>query len=88
MVVLPNGMKAVVAGLDNFLVAQKEGMLMICPNTNSDLIRKLINEAYQKAKKAGRKPQQQPSEPIRNSTAWDSGCLNCNFWREKKVKKM
>ena len=45
MVVLPNGMKAVVAGLDNFLVAQKEGMLMICPNTNSDLIRKLINEA-------------------------------------------
>ena len=41
-------------------------------------IQKLINEAYQKAKKAGRKPHQPPSEPIRNSTTWNSGCLNCN----------
>lgn len=45
MVRLPEGMKAVVAGLDNFLVAMENGVLMICPNDRPDAVRKLINEA-------------------------------------------
>jgi len=45
MVYLPHEMKAIVAGLDNFLVAQKDGMLLICPNTDPDYVRRMINEA-------------------------------------------
>ena len=45
MVRLPEGMKAVVAGLDNFLVALENGVLMICPNDRPDAVRRLINEA-------------------------------------------
>lgn len=42
---LPEGMKAVIAGLDHYLVAQENGILMICPNTDPDYVRRLINEA-------------------------------------------
>lgn len=45
MVRLPKEMKAVVAGLDGFLVALKGDTLMICPNKDSDQVRRLINEA-------------------------------------------
>ena len=45
MVSLPEGKKAVIAGLDNFLVAEKDDVLMICPNDNPDFTRRLINEA-------------------------------------------
>ncbi len=45
MVSLPEGMDAVICGLDNYLVAEKDGRLLICPNTDPDLIRRLINEA-------------------------------------------
>lgn len=42
---LPEGMKAVICGLDNYLVAQENGILMICPNTDPDYVRRLINQA-------------------------------------------
>lgn len=45
MVYLPDNMKAVVAGLDNILVAQQGHMLFICPNNSPDYVRKMINEA-------------------------------------------
>ncbi|EJW98369.1 mannose-1-phosphate guanylyltransferase (GDP) [gut metagenome] len=45
MVRLPKQMKAVVAGLDGFLVVQEGDHLMICPNQDVDYIRRLINEA-------------------------------------------
>lgn len=45
MVCLPDGKKAVIAGLDNYLVVEKGDVLMICPNDNPDLVRRLINEA-------------------------------------------
>lgn len=45
MVRLPEGMKAVVAGLDNFLVAQEGNSLLVCPNTDPDYVRRMINEA-------------------------------------------
>lgn len=45
MVRLPEGLKAVVCGLDNFLIVQQDDVLMICPNDNPDQIRRLINEA-------------------------------------------
>ena len=45
MVRLPEGMKAVVAGLDNYVVAVQDNVLMVCPNENPDAVRRLINEA-------------------------------------------
>lgn len=45
MVHLPDGMKAVVAGLDNILVAQQGNVLFICPNGDPDYVRRMINEA-------------------------------------------
>lgn len=45
MVYLPDGMKAVVAGLDNILVALQDDMLFICPNNDPDYVRRMINEA-------------------------------------------
>lgn len=44
MVRLPANMKAVIAGLDGFLVALQGNTLMICPNKDPDAIRRLINE--------------------------------------------
>lgn len=45
MVSLPEGKKAIIAGLDNFVVAENDNVLMICPNDNPDFTRRLINEA-------------------------------------------
>lgn len=45
MVRLPKGMKAVIAGLDNILVAQEDNILLICPNDNPDYVQRLINES-------------------------------------------
>jgi len=45
MVRLPKNMKAVVAGLDNILVAQEGNILFICPNNDPDFVRRMINEA-------------------------------------------
>ena len=42
---LPEGMKAVVAGLDGYLVALEENALLICPNDRPDAVRRLITEA-------------------------------------------
>lgn len=42
---LPNDMKAVIAGLDNYLVAQEGDVLMICPNDDPNYVRRMINEA-------------------------------------------
>ena len=45
MVRLPKNMKAVIAGLDGYVVAQENDTLLICPNADADAIRRLINEA-------------------------------------------
>ncbi len=45
MVSLPKGKKAIIAGLDNFVVAENGNVLMICPNDSPDFTRRLINEA-------------------------------------------
>ena len=45
MVRLPKNMKAVIAGLDGYVVAQENDTLLICPNADVDAIRRLINEA-------------------------------------------
>lgn len=45
MIRLPHDMKAVIAGLDNYLVVQEGDMLMICPNDDPDYVRRLITEA-------------------------------------------
>ena len=45
MVALPEGMGAVLKGLDGYLVAQEGNMLVICPNEDPALVRRLANEA-------------------------------------------
>ena len=45
MVRLPQQMKAVIAGLDNYLVVQEGNILMICPNDDRNYVRRIINEA-------------------------------------------
>ena len=45
MVRLPKEKRAVIAGLDNFLVVEKDDVLMICPNDDPDFVRRMINEA-------------------------------------------
>lgn len=45
MVRLPKELKAVIVGLDNYMVAEENGVLMICPNSNPDFVRRIINEA-------------------------------------------
>lgn len=45
MVRLPKGKKAVVAGLDNILIAEEGDVLFICPNGDPDYVRRMINEA-------------------------------------------
>ena len=42
---LPEKLKAVIVGLDNYLVTENEGVLMICPNSDPDLVRRIITEA-------------------------------------------
>lgn len=42
---LPDGMGAVIKGLDGYLVAQSGKLLVICPNEDPALVRRLVNEA-------------------------------------------
>ena len=44
MVRLPQHMKAIIAGLDGYVIAQQGDILMICPNSDPDATRRLINE--------------------------------------------
>lgn len=37
-------MKAIIAGLDGYVIAQQGDILMICPNSDPDATRRLINE--------------------------------------------
>ena len=48
MVSLPKEMGAVIKGLDGYLVAQKDNMLVICPNDDPALIRRLADETQMK----------------------------------------
>lgn len=48
IVVLPKGMGAVVRGLDGYLVACKDNMLLVCPNEDPALARRLANEVQMK----------------------------------------
>lgn len=45
LVCLPEGMGAVLKGLEGYLVAQKGNMLVVCPNEDPALVRRLANEA-------------------------------------------
>lgn len=42
---LPSGRKAVIVGLDNYLVTEENGVLMICPNSSPEFVRRIITEA-------------------------------------------
>lgn len=44
VIALPRHMKAIIAGLDGYVVSEQNGILMICPNNDPDAIRRLINE--------------------------------------------
>jgi len=45
LVRLPEGMAAVIKGLDGYLVAQEGHILVVCPNDDPALVRRLVNEA-------------------------------------------
>ena len=45
LVRLPSGTAAVIRGLDGYLVAACENVLVICPNDDPALVRRLVNEA-------------------------------------------
>lgn len=45
LVRLPHSLNAVIKGLDGYLVAQEGNMLVICPNDDPALVRRLLNEA-------------------------------------------
>ena len=45
LVSLPAGMAAVIHGLDGYLIAQQGNTLLICPNNDPALVRRLANEA-------------------------------------------
>jgi len=44
LVCLPDGMAAVVRGLKGYLIAANDNVLVICPNDDSALLKKLVNE--------------------------------------------
>lgn len=48
LVSLPDGMAAVVRGLDGFLVAANDNVLVVCPNDDPALVKALFNEAQVK----------------------------------------
>lgn len=45
LVRLPDGMGAAIKGLDGYLIAQDGNLLVICPNEDPALVRRLLNEA-------------------------------------------
>lgn len=48
LVCLPDTKAAVIAGLEGFLVAEKDGVLVICPNGDATIVRRLVTEAQVK----------------------------------------
>ena len=45
IVVLPSGKLAVVAGMDGYLIAESDNVLLICPKDQESAIRKYVNDA-------------------------------------------
>ncbi|MBR1732776.1 MAG: NTP transferase domain-containing protein [Alloprevotella sp.] len=45
LVCIPDGVAAVLHGLDGYLVASSGNVVVVCPNNNPTLVRKLLNEA-------------------------------------------
>ena len=48
VVVMPEGKAAVIKGLEGFLVAERDGVLVICPNNDPKTVRRLADEAMVK----------------------------------------
>ena len=48
LVCLPDAKAAVIAGLEGYLVAEKDGVLVICPNNDPAIVRRLVTEAQMK----------------------------------------
>lgn len=48
LVCLPDAKAAVIAGLEGYLVAEKDGVLVICPNHDAAIVRRLVTEAQMK----------------------------------------
>lgn len=48
LVCLPDVKAAVIAGLEGYLVAEKDGVLVICPNHDAAIVRRLVTEAQMK----------------------------------------
>ena len=48
LVCLPESKAAVIAGLEGYLVAEKDGVLVICPNHDAAIVRRLVTEAQMK----------------------------------------
>ena len=48
LVCLPDAKAAVIAGLEGYLVAEKDGVLVICPNNDPAIVRRLVTEAQVK----------------------------------------
>lgn len=48
LVCLPDAKAAVIAGLEGYLVAEKDGVLVICPNHDPAIVRRLVTEAQVK----------------------------------------
>lgn len=48
LVCLADTKAAVIAGLEGYLVAEKDGVLVICPNGDTTTVRRLMNEAQMK----------------------------------------
>lgn len=48
LVCLPDAKAAVIAGLEGYLVAEKDGVLVVCPNHDAAIVRRLVTEAQMK----------------------------------------
>lgn len=48
VICLPKGMGAVLRGLEGYVIAQEGNMLVVCPNNDPALVRRLGNEAQMK----------------------------------------
>ena len=48
LVCLPEAKAAVIAGLEGYLVAEKDGVLVVCPNHDPAIVRRLVTEAQMK----------------------------------------
>ncbi len=48
LICLPDAKAAVIAGLEGYLVAEKDGVLVVCPNHDPAIVRRLVTEAQMK----------------------------------------